>query len=441
MSTLMRRAAVGALALLGLLAGHNVARAQFAFGMTPMGLNTNNPLIANRQYLYNLQLGRAAFANSMAVPSPAFAVPFPGPAFNPYAAFGANPMLAGANPYAPVGAAFDPLAAGAGTNPYAPFGASGTGAFDPYSSNPYSPYNWNTSSLGPGYTLMGAADVMRAWGKVITDQESARILREQYYQSKLETKKKAFDLDMYIRNNTPTFTDEMIKNQKQVLKRIQNNSSPPEIVDGRSLNFLIDDVEKQAAKQAAIPPIPLSEGVLRHLNVKPGGLDAQSLGLLRDGGKLSWPSALVDMVSPEVRSDIDARASALAQAAVKGKEPDRNALKDLRISIEGMMAQLTKKANDYGTPEYMEARRFLTDLDNARKAIERGTASAQVAFQQLIAAGKVDTLDRLVDAMVKNGWRFAPALPTDEAAYRAMHSALVAYDIALNQQVATGDEK
>ena len=37
------------------------------------------------------------------------------------------------------------------------------------------------------------------------------------------------------------------------------------------------------------------------------------------------------------------------------------------------------------------------------------------------------------------GWRFAPALPSDEAAYRALQSALVAYDVALNQQVAAAD--
>ena len=48
-------------------------------------------------------------------------------------------------------------------------------------------------------------------------------------------------------------------------------------------------------------------------------------------------------------------------------------------------------------------------------------------------------MNQLVTAMVKNGWRFAPALQTDEAAYRAMHSALVAFDVALNQQVAQAD--
>jgi hypothetical protein len=41
--------------------------------------------------------------------------------------------------------------------------------------------------------------------------------------------------------------------------------------------------------------------------------------------------------------------------------------------------------------------------------------------------------------MAKNGWRFATALQTDESAYHAVHSALVAYDVAVNQQVARTD--
>jgi hypothetical protein len=41
--------------------------------------------------------------------------------------------------------------------------------------------------------------------------------------------------------------------------------------------------------------------------------------------------------------------------------------------------------------------------------------------------------------MTENGWRFGPALPSDEGAYRALHSGLVAYDLALNQLVAQAE--
>src|SRR5712692_9143857 len=117
MSTLMRRAGIGAVALCGLLAGVDAAWAQNPYGY--------NPYLAQRQYLYNLQMGRAAYANSMANPSPAFGMPYSAPAYNPYMAFGGNPYLAsGANPYLPAtpGVAVDPGLA-AGSNPYAPIGA------------------------------------------------------------------------------------------------------------------------------------------------------------------------------------------------------------------------------------------------------------------------------------------------------------------------------
>jgi hypothetical protein len=41
--------------------------------------------------------------------------------------------------------------------------------------------------------------------------------------------------------------------------------------------------------------------------------------------------------------------------------------------------------------------------------------------------------------MVKNGWRFAAALQADEAAYHAVYSALVEYDLAVNEQVAQSE--
>jgi hypothetical protein len=285
---------------------------------------------------------------------------------------------------------------------------------------------------------MGAADVLRAYGTVITKQEQARIMRQQYYQAALDTKKQAFDLEMYIKNNTPDWNARQEKITKSVLKRIQNASNPAEIVEGRSLNFLLDDVDKNYTK-ATMPEIPLDENVMRQLNVKPAGLGNNSLGMLRDGGKLQWPAALVKMLPADVRSDIDAKAQALAKNAADGKAPDLNASADFQNQISRAREQLLKKANDFDTTPYQDAKRFLTDLDNSRQAIERGNASAQLQYQKLLAKGDIQNVNQLVNAMVKNGWRFAPALLSDEAAYRALHSALVAYDVALNQQVATAE--
>lgn len=435
MSTLMRQAGIGALILFGLLAGHDAAQAQY--GMPPGGAN---PFTAQRQYLYNLQVGRAALANSMVNSNPAYAMPYMGTAaYNPYMAYGGNPYAGyGSNPYMPgvAGVSLDATAM-AGSNPYAPRGAAG----DPYMSNPYGAGSaYGSSAVGPGLTLMGGADMLRAYGDVITKQEQARIMRQQYYQSQLDTKRKAFDLEMYIRNNTPDWNARQEKITKSVLKRIQTASNPAEIVEGRSLNFLLDDVDKNY-NNATMSEIPVDGSVLRQLNIKPAGPGSTSLGILRDGGKLQWPAALIKMLPADVRSDIAAKAQVLAQNAANGKTPDLNASADFQSQINKARDQLLKRANEFETIPYMDAKRFLNDLDNARQAIERGNASAQVQYQKLLAKGDVQSVNQLVGVMVKNGWRFGPALLSDEAAYRALHSALVAYDVALNQQVASADSK
>jgi hypothetical protein len=225
---------------------------------------------------------------------------------------------------------------------------------------------------------------------------------------------------------------------KENLIRIQTSSNPAEIIDGRSLNFLLGDVEKHFTK-ATIADIPLEADVLKQLNIVPAGSGNASLGVFRDGGKLHWPAALVKMLPADVRADMEAKARVLAQNAVNGKTPDLNAAADFQGQISKARDQLLRKANDFDTGPYMDAKRFLNDLDNARSAVERGTAGAQLKYQGMVAKGDIKNVNDLVSAMVKNGWRFGPALLSDEAAYRALHSALAAYDISLNQQIASGD--
>src|SRR5262245_5541852 len=70
---------------------------------------------------------------------------------------------------------------------------------------PY-PYPYSVGNLGPGYYLQGSASVINSVGNLYTQQEQARILREQANQAKLETKKKNLDLLNYERENTWTYT-------------------------------------------------------------------------------------------------------------------------------------------------------------------------------------------------------------------------------------------
>ena len=268
---------------------------------------------------------------------------------------------------------------------------------------------------------------MRAYGTVITSQEQARIIREQALQARLDTKRKKFDLDKYIRENTPTFTEEQAKIKKMTLKRIQTNSTEPEIVNGRALNLLLDDLRLHPGKKASVEPFALSEDVLGHLNLTKGNT---SLGVLRNGGDFSWPVVFQEYFPPEQLRLIENQAKTLVKNADKAKLLDVNVLKDMRNELDKVREQLFKKINEVPTNQYLEGTRFLNDFHNARLALENGEALTQAGYLKWAVGGK--DLQQLVDYMIANGLRFTGSTQGDEFAYRAIYSGMAAMDVALN---------
>jgi hypothetical protein len=302
---------------------------------------------------------------------------------------------------------------------------------DPYSSsyNPYNPYNSYYNSSGFGPVLQGSADVMRAYGSVVTAQEQARLLREQYNQAKLETRKKQFDLEMYIRANTPTYTQEQEAIARNTLRRIQTNSLPGEISNGKAINYLLDDLRKHSTKKLSLEPILMSEGVLANLNVTKNTF---GLGVLRDG-RVNWPTALEELLGVEQRKRLNSQIKELVNQATKDR-PDASTLKEVRSDIEKLRNDLVSKVNEVPTAQYLEAKRFLREFDDATTALERGEAGVQARFNRFVENGK--SVQEVVEYLVQNGLRVAPATAADEAAYRALHSALATYNIAMNSQTA-----
>jgi hypothetical protein len=397
MAAFVRRFGVAAAVLCaGLLGAAQNVQAQFNFNA-----NLNPSLVSGlsqAQYMAFLQqqaAARAAVQAQGVFPTGLGAV-------NPYTPLATNPYAAsGVNPYSPVANAYG----------------------SPYDQG-YNPYGYGYAD--PASVLRGAADIMRAYGTVITSQEQARVIREQALQAKLETRKKKFDLDMYIKANTPTFTEEQAKIAKMTLKRIQSNSTESEIINGKALNLLLDDMRKHPGKKAGVEPFALSEDVLGHLNVTK---NVASLGVLRNGGEFTWPVVFQEYFPADQLRLIESQARTLVKNADKGKV-DPNVLKDMRTELDRIREQLLKKINEIPTTQYLEAVRFLNDFGEARLALERGEAMTQINFQKWIAGGK--NLQQLVDYMIVGGLRFTTATQGDEFAYRAVYSGMVALDVALN---------
>jgi hypothetical protein len=246
------------------------------------------------------------------------------------------------------------------------------------------------------------------------------------------TKQKKFELDMYIKANTPTYTQEQEVAARNTLRRIQTNSLPGEVQNGKSLNYLLKDLSKYPNKKSSLEPLPLDEAVLTHLNVTKNNF---GLGLLRDDGRITWPAALPLTVNQ--RKELDEQIKGLVKDAYKGKL-DANVLKDVRNEIGRIREDLLKKVNDIPSNQYMDAKRFLQEFDQASIALERGEAPIQAKFQRFIEGGR--SAQEVADYMIKEGLRFGPASTDDEAAYRAVHTAMATYDIAMNAQFG-GDNK
>ncbi len=281
--------------------------------------------------------------------------------------------------------------------------------------------------------LQGASQVIRAQGQFMKDAEMARIMRERAKQAYLETKKARFDLEQYIRENTPTYTDEQVKVVKETLERIQQDATPTEISNGKALNVLLKDLSKLRVKAGSISTNSIHPNILQQINVTFG--DNGNLGILR-GGNLEIPVALQEesIVPKQVQKDITFQAKTLYEQASRGNI-EAAVLKDLRNNLEMIRENLSKNVNNIPTRHYIQGNRFLNHFNEALRALETNNFATKVnKYQEFVQQGR--KLDEFVGFMVDNGLSFAGATPGDEAAYEAIYNQMVNLDIALNAQFA-----
>jgi hypothetical protein len=99
----------------------------------------------------------------------------------------------------------------------------------------------------------------------------------------------------------------------------------------------------------------------------------------------------------------------------------------VRLLLAGKISQIP-------TAQYVEAKRFLNNFDDAVDALASGDALAYLDYQKF--ASQPRTVQDLVAYMADKGLQFAPAVEGDEQYYQALHTALAAYDVAVNTQLA-----
>jgi hypothetical protein len=299
------------------------------------------------------------------------------------------------------------------TNPYATlstgqYGAYGTG----YGESDFSGL------------MRGSADVLTSQGKWMVSLQQASLTKEQDWQAKIQTNRKAFDQYLYERAHTPTFEEERQRVAQDDLKRSSNDPPVSEIWTGQALNIVLKDLLQRQQENGDAPAISLDPDLLRHINLT---TSRGNPALLKNEGRLSWPPSLLDDTYKTERALLNSLAPEAIHQAINGRV-DTGTLKAMSSAVQRLRRQLNDNVKELTASQYIDANRFLVNLEDGFKVLGRTDAGAH--FTGTYSA-PVRTVAELVKHMATQGLHFAPAVAGDGASYVALHRALLAYGAGL----------
>ncbi|MFN4261851.1 MAG: hypothetical protein ACK4RK_21430 [Gemmataceae bacterium] len=289
--------------------------------------------------------------------------------------------------------------------------------------------NFYNIQVDDGAYLKGAAEVIRAQGQFLKDNQEARLISQEVLQEKIKTRRSILEQWLWEREYLPTFEDERQRQQLEALRRSQYNPPITEIWSAKALNTLLQDAVTIYADVPA-GQYPLSEALLARINVTTGYRGA-NIGLLK-GGRLRWPILLY---APAFTSELEFidQTVALVIRQTADDTVDPQAFRDLQLAVKDLRRKLiaearrsTEKEVDWTPTMYMDARSYLEQLDSALVALQQPDAARYFSNDY---AARGSTVAELVQYMKANGLEFAPATPGSYAEYKALYYALRDYDV------------
>jgi hypothetical protein len=326
------------------------------------------------------------------------------------------------------GGGYGALYGGGGYGGYGGYGGFGYGGFSPYLGLGQNVYQ--------GY-LDGAANVTNANAQYELTIQQAKLVRQEAVRSRMDTRRKMIEEAEYERMHMPDPEKIRQENLKRELDRARTDPPLTEVWSGQALNTLLRQLVKAQGKGDRGPNVPISEDILKWVNLTTGDTRANP-GLLKDNGTLQWPTSLLDPKFKEAREDLNRRLKEAVNAVKVNREADKGTVKDLQADLQALNDTLEGNVNTLSPAQYIEARRYLNMVSSAIKALEDPNASNFIN-QDWIAKGK--NVAELVKFMAEKGLQFAPAIPGDEPAYRALYHALAAFDAGMGQVAARTDGK
>jgi hypothetical protein len=354
--------------------------------------------------------------------------------YNPYPNPIANYGTIRPSSYGGDGASYGDSSAGYGASP----GTTGYGAYpgptgSGYRSSGYGGGSGSSYDTG-GYTgyLTGAAAVTTATASYQKVIQEARLLQHQANRSSFAMRRKIHEEALseraeWFKRNDPNVVYQQDKARD--LDRARHDPPLTEILSGQALNALLAHLEKQQGKGLSGVSVPLQQDVLRGINVS-GQATRANPGLLKSDGRLQWP---VSLAAPQFADGHERLGTLLADAvndARSSRPVPAGRLKEIRAELSRLNHVLVATAGDLSPSQYVEARRYLHQVEDAVKALEDPRVANYVNGSSV---PRCKTVVELVQYMSDRGLVFAPAVAGDADAYRALYSALRAFDAGVDQ--------
>jgi hypothetical protein len=415
--------------------------------ITPYPVNPNGftgAFPTAQQQLFNSRVVGCSIAN---IPPYAFGYnPYPSPIINTAPII--SPPIYPTSPYATLStspyAATSPYGSTLSTSPYGGgYSLSTTGGYGGSGYGGYGGYGYGDPSSPYGGTLQGLASLTQAQGNYQIQIQTARLLREQARQANIDTARKQLQFEAWYESMKMTAPKMREIEAATELDRARKDPPAGEVWSGKSLNELLRSIRKAGRNNLKNgPQVDLSDVSLENVNLtdQSGQGNASLLKAEKDGKlALHWPAAFENPTFAKTAERLTQSLSEAVAAIKKKEKPAETTLKDVRNDYKTLSDKVAETAStdELSPSQYIEAKRYLRQLDQAIKALSSGPKASKY-FDDWRAKGK--TVAELVDHMMTNGLEFAPAASGDEAAYSALYQALRAYENGL-QVAMTSREK
>jgi hypothetical protein len=289
-------------------------------------------------------------------------------------------------------------------------------------------WGWYNRNPYEGY-LNGAANVTLANAQYLQSVEQAKLLRQDAIRSSIRTRREGIQERLYEMSLRPDAEQVRQQLMMQALQRSMNNPPLNEIWNGEALNHILTAVKTaQTRGTSSGPVVPLPPDLVRHINVT-GGTTYAGVGVFKGDGKLTWPFVLRQPAFKEDRAKINELVAQAVSQAPSG-EVSVEVLNEINAAVQRMQDQVDGSVGEITPTNLVLADRYLRELRQGLKVLQSNDVARYFGPK---GSAQGSTVGELLNHMINNGLRFAPAVSGGESYYTVLHNDLVTYEMGLGR--------